>query len=1711
MNANLHARMLDENGHPLDIPALHLSGAEENARWVRRLSLAPENLVQRYLLEVEQNPCEQSITNLHQLIMQSRFQATDAVFDALIRIRSPRTTTFLLELLSRPGLVRRKRILKTLKSIPPREEHPNLILMAEEDEIELSILALELLEILENVTSLDRIRARLGAPWPGTRLAALKVLLRFEGLKPLKQLLASLDSLDDKTLKIFPALSEESPDLQVQQVLIESLPAFPAEIRQKLLVSLKAFLNQENLKFLTPLLHSLAPVREILSLTEWMPEFAMTPISADKWLEISSDHASSEVRQKILELLASHPQDGMGTAAFAWMEKNGDLLNLELPENLNEELKSLLLRHADTLIESQLPLHQMLALQYLKPQENHRNLLHQLIQSRYLKIRALAENHLLTLRKSESSGLKQQIETALENQDPLLASSLAEELLMIEPEKLDIKLLASRAFLQSEQIEKAEKQLKALIKSQPRNFEVLSLIADLEVSQLRFKGARAWLKKAHEVRPDCHKTVLKLIQNAQETQDYAEVLRLGEPRLEEFGSQIGNALIKAAYRLGLMEKIQDFYPRLEAHLGVFGKTYAALGFLRLESGSRAEEIIAGLKADFKATEEHLKAMKALSESTNRRDLEECFLKGMLDLQPESPSAREKLGLFYLKSSPEQTLELIENAPVKSPELRLLQAKARRELGHVETAYSLLEDLFMEDPGFSEATLEMARIRLEKNQFQKALSCLKILEKETFSPLGTHFEFMRCYLGLRDQTEALRHLRLALEEKPVDLKAWRCLVEIARKDLLDATMMSYLEKAPQVLADDPSGLTELFRLCRNEDPDLAAIYGSRLLEVTPEDQEQRLRQALLLTEIGRFGEACSHFEKLKDNLEPRFLMVWAKASENACRFPQTLRLLLNLSKNPEYRRILGEKILHLIRRRESFEAIYREFSISDLKDFEDALGEVPLLPYKFAARAFAQNRLEIAEKAFLLTHNISAGFQRSTFFLGLIAVNFQKFAEASQWLEKSLEFQDSKPCQVRALLAGVQWEQGDFRKSRESWQKVLASSPSRRMEALESLYQIETANQTPLEFLHHLKGLPKELVSRPGISLMAARALLSGKRFEAALKWLSQIPRNSVLFLSRTYLQAQALLALKDGQKALECLNALMDSTEAPKDTRKLMAKAWILKNQHQAALKSLMDYQKLEPCDGEIFWIELKIRSALMQTDFLENVIGKLDPKLALDEDWVELQNSLIQMVAQDLGREALMAIRKFLPQIHEKAPKTPGLHFALLALSGLQAEDEEILMLLEDWPKAPEESLLVLRFDGAQKLQVLKLGVKCQPENTNLCESYAELLASSSNETEALQEFSRLLQLKANQALSSKTWQNSFLLASTLAYRHKNLRLSGEFLNEILKEDPAHTAALKRMSFVMGLLGNHKVRHEFDQRLARLNPSQLDVRARLYQDARREKDDQSALMHLKTLCEARPKDIRLLREFAELSSKNGMHLQALKALENLKNLVDEKESREVALRMGHLWLEVRREFKAVECFEEYLKHAPGNHALRFKVASICRQAGHLDRAILMLREILAEDRHNAAVLLELGEIHLEKGEAETASRLLEESLKIKPWNLNALSSCAKAQLDCNRFRDALKTADKILSQSSNHIGAREIRARIFRNEGMTQEALNELARLQQIQPNPERMVEMAVLNLRMNQKQTALRQLRSVMDQKEANPRIKRLVKSLILKAQAA
>jgi predicted O-linked N-acetylglucosamine transferase (SPINDLY family) len=89
-------------------------------------------------------------------------------------------------------------------------------------------------------------------------------------------------------------------------------------------------------------------------------------------------------------------------------------------------------------------------------------------------------------------------------------------------------------------------------------------------------------------------------------------------------------------------------------------------------------------------------------------------------------------------------------------------------------------------------------------------------------------------------------------------------------------------------------------------------------------------------------------------------------------------------------------------------------------------------------------------------------------------------------------------------------------------------------------------------------------------------------------------------------------------------------------------------------------------------------------------------------------------------------------------------------------------------------------------------------------------------------------------------------------------------------------------------------------------------------------------------------------------------------------------------------------------------------------------QAGDLDRAEELYRDILKADGNNFDALYLLGYIHLQRGQWEPAERQIGKALTVNPHSIDALFNRARALMNLGRHMEALSSLDQALSLRPN-------------------------------------------------------------------------------------
>jgi len=1687
---------------PVNVSTVHNQGAEANAALVRYLRRAPRQMLRDYLKLCTEEYSEAGLRNLHTLLASNNFPWFEDILDCLAQIGSPLTLEHLFRLLPKTSLMRKKRILGALKQFPLIRPRVEVIELLYTGDAEIVSTVLELLETHEELPEKTHLEKLLVAPLIQHRILALKLLAKREETQWFKKLTRSLTHLDERVLE---AISLCLADLDVEQrdCVLPKLIEFPEELRINVLEQ-----DPEKLKIPLNTLLNLLPVslgrEKSLIRKHLLKTVLQSELEFDLVCENYLIQAEMESRKTLAQILGnsqgSRAKDFLITQLETDFEFLPPVLYPLITQNCTESEKELLILG---FLKSEKP---PLILLGLKLIQNPTSFLHQIERHAKSNITSVRDTAKTLLQSHSQVQLAYKIQEGLDlmqNGQALQASFVFKELILEDSQNFDLRYHLCRALYETRDMESLEAEIQTNLARVPNHLDSLKLLAKARMQLNKHSSAISVIEQGLKVRPeDPHLQKLLCICFSKQ-KEYQKTLQIFFQLPEEaVDSELMEQVVIAAYILNRPSTIIRLSLKYPEVCSFTCKVYLALAHSALKDDAQMEQVILKLKAEFKPVEDHLKALKALADSLQREDLQELFLKAMCEIHPDSLQAKLRLYQQYLKSDPHKIIA--ETKDSSDSAFLKIRGQALAACNQGDEALEILEELFLRDPSEKQLPYLIAQILIQKQEFKKSLKYLNYYEKQGFAPQGLAYSKTLCHYKEKDLAQTREWLVQGLMQKPICLDSWRFLIDMAQMDLLNPALSAFLPQSREVLTNDKSGLLKLALYLKDKNHAESISVHESILEKFPKTRESLTVLAIHAFESGHFAKAYSYFCSLDGNLEPKLLILYAKAALMSMHNHKAMQLLIRLYQNPKHRNILCDQIHEAIHNQAFFKEVANTFTPQDFVSHQDFCQDFSELIYKLGVRAYSQNKLETSRQYLSLVASIKP--LRTSFFLGVIAMGQGNQSESRLRLTEALVNGDKKPAQIHTLLGEIAHELKDWNESKKHWTNVLNLSPGRGILAIEYLFSIHKELNTLLEFIEITKVRFKDKIP-PLAQLLLGKACLMQNLPQEAIAHFHQIQENSPYKADAKFHAAIACLKMQQGDFALRLLTETAEQKPLPRDFHLHYGHALLMENKLFSARQNLETHLDLISNDKQAILL-------LCQTTYRQLDAAGLHhySKIAAERNLLSC-TELVEFVktfnksghknhAVELLKTGFLC---FLNQAHEE-----GLYLVLQAMSSSRQIMSFWEPLVEANSALAQKIYLSLKIKGEIKKTLLLAAHKLQPKEY----FWPQQLGLFALIDKDLIESQKWLELAESLFMCKDNSKDNiiafYLQLANLYYQKEAFDLCRQKLVQILNLDANHADALSRLSFVLGKMGDREGRFKTDQKLFFANPGSPEVSERLIPAYLERGDLQNSMLHLKQVLKHNPKDRSKWYKLAELSHKSGMHSQEIQALQALVPLIaDDKENRQIYLKMGNAWLALDKDVKASECFQQYLAHSPDNPALKLQLVQIYKRQRIYPKAQVLLTELLRQDPNNPTLMYELADIYTQKSDFLKAVPLFKKVLELKPFLVPARMSLAKILKVQGDFREALIQLDQVLKTEPQNLEARELKASLYKATGMISEAKQELEDLYTRQKKPNTLLEIAVLNLRQNHKDTALKQLRQVITDSPSEPRLQKLANSLLMKAR--
>lgn len=168
---------------------------------------------------------------------------------------------------------------------------------------------------------------------------------------------------------------------------------------------------------------------------------------------------------------------------------------------------------------------------------------------------------------------------------------------------------------------------------------------------------------------------------------------------------------------------------------------------------------------------------------------------------------------------------------------------------------------------------------------------------------------------------------------------------------------------------------------------------------------------------------------------------------------------------------------------------------------------------------------------------------------------------------------------------------------------------------------------------------------------------------------------------------------------------------------------------------------------------------------------------------------------------------------------------------------------------------------------------------------------------------------------------------------------------------------------------------------------------------------------------------------------------EALRAALNLaRNWTDARRA-ETLSSLGENLRKQQRYREAVATHREAVALSPNQHLIRFNLAAALYDAGHLDEAEALYKDVVAREKNFARALVNLGNIYRDKNRPDEAISLFERALSVEPTT-QAYANIAATMTDMGWMTSALMLHNKAISLGPMDAATRYNRALTLLNMG---------------------------------------------------------------------
>ncbi|MCO4783186.1 MAG: tetratricopeptide repeat protein [Candidatus Cloacimonetes bacterium] len=1268
--------------------------------------------------------------------------------------------------------------------------------------------------------------------------------------------------------------------------------------------------------------------------------------------------------------------------------------------------------------------------------------------------------------------------------------------------------------------QKSQELLQDLICLNSQNLKAIRLLVDVFIADSQYKSAISVINeglKICKLDPVLSEKLFicyyYLNQHSKAYKSYFEIPGdMLSPESMNFMIKVSHCLKKHATVLSIFNEL-DPSQSLSDLSHYQATTYKVIALFSLDKTDEVHSELHLLKQYFEPSEEKIKCFKLIYQITRLQEFEEFALKGIILLAPNSIKAKIDLLNFYRNESPNRCLDelelLLDAEQNLNPQFKKIKALCYRDLNKLSLCSDILEELFLKDPTDDEICFELGVTRFNNAQYDKSLHCFERLINTPFPTSKLHY-YLSCIYYHKKQYDSMRkHLFMALDEQPICKESWEMLLEVYSQNLLDDAFLSYIEMAELHLENSIEGLKKLAKIYKLSNPQKTLEFHETITQLEPHNFDSQLYVALKCLEHKQYTRSYRAFSQIKDQLNERQLSLFIQSCEKSLNYSQAFEIYLKLSQDQTKADILFPKIIQLIKIKLAFSQITSLYNYEDLKPYANVLIKVPLFYYKTGVYYFATGELDLAKKYLLKLSQSNTKKYRSSFFLGLIYWSKKKNSEAIIWLEQALRDKDQKVLQIHSLLGEIYFDNQQNQKAKHSFISLFQAG-IQQVQCLEYLYQIFKAENALNRFIHLITEANHHLLEKSSVRFLLASAYFDLNQYKKAALHYSSIEKHSPFNCRAQFQQALSLMKLSQFESSLKIFKQLQNQAKQFDSFYYYYALNLFELRKYVSAKNmfclSVETSEMLEESYKFLSKIGIKVSdTSLAVSNFIELRKSTFDFDLCFDLTKFLFQHNDYQKLETIID----YSFQQLLEMNHTKKDQLFQSQMIALYERGKNEKLSSYLQLIHE-----QNSKFLIQFVASIestndfKLLLVKLGLNIAKDQVDFQYEIANLYYDLKQFDQALTYFNSW-----EECSSSNNEQYQFIChfkKAQILYQNQDLHSSLEELDKAHKLQSSHIETINKMSFLYGKVQDFKNQASMDQKLFYLRVEDPSVSQRLLKYYTQKSDLQNMLTHIKVLIKQQievPKNMLLL---AEVSNKLGMYSQEIWAYENILkgNL---RPDHNLYLKMGNACLAMKSDLKAADYFQKYMDKNPKNTGLQFQLAKIYKSHDLYKKADYVLQNILKLEPSNPSVLFELAHNQFKEQNFMMSVNYLNKCIKVKPYHEDAQFLLSQIHFQTGNSKIAMTHLEKTLQLSNKHIEARELMAKIYKSENLYQDSLSIYESLVRDQYKPEYQLEIGVLNLKLNKRDTALCIFKDLIARSKRNSKFYKLAHNLLRKENVA